>query len=99
LVDGVVQDLPQAVHEAAGVRRADVHARALADGLQALEDLEVAGVVGGFRRGGGRGHAWDPTGPTARIPALRHRSHGVAPPANHGAKPSPSCTSDATKEP
>ncbi len=46
LVDAVVDDLPQAVHEATGVGGADVHARALAHGLQALEDQEVRGVVG-----------------------------------------------------
>src|SRR6478672_1016165 len=59
LVDRVVDDLPQAVHEAALVGRADVHARALAHGLEALEDLEVArgvvAVAGGSRSGGG-GH-------------------------------------------
>ena len=47
LVDGVVDDLPEAVHEAAGVGGADVHARALADRLEALEDLQVAGGVVG----------------------------------------------------
>src|SRR5690606_12631724 len=47
LVHRVVDDLPQAVHEAAAVGGPDVHARALADRLQALEDLEVScGVVG-----------------------------------------------------
>ena len=59
LVDRVVDDLPQAVHETALVGRADVHARALAHGLEALEDLEVArgvvAVAGGSRSGGG-GH-------------------------------------------
>ena len=59
LVDRVVDDLPEAVHEAALVGRADVHAGALAHGLEALEDLEVAGgvvaVAGGSRSGGG-GH-------------------------------------------
>ena len=38
LVDGIVDDLPQAVHETAGVGRPDVHRRALADGLQTLQD-------------------------------------------------------------
>ncbi len=48
LVDGVVDDLPEAVHEAALVGGADVHARALAHRLESLEDLEVArGVVAG----------------------------------------------------
>jgi len=37
-VDRVVDDLPHAVHEAALVGRADVHARALADRLEPLED-------------------------------------------------------------
>ena len=46
LVDAVVDDLPQAVHEPAGVGGADVHARALADRLEPLEDEEVGGVVG-----------------------------------------------------
>ena len=46
LVDGVVDDLPQAVHQPAGVGGADVHARALADGLEPLEDEQVLGVVG-----------------------------------------------------
>ena len=45
LVDRVVDDLPEAVHEAALVGRADVHARALAHGLETLEDLQVAGGV------------------------------------------------------
>ena len=46
LVDRVVDDLPQAVHQPALVGRADVHAGALADGLETLEDLQVAcGVV------------------------------------------------------
>src|SRR6185436_2735681 len=46
LVDGVVDDLPEAVHEAAGVGRPDVHAGPLADGFEPLEDGEVTrGVV------------------------------------------------------
>jgi hypothetical protein len=45
LVHAVVDDLPEAVHETAGVGGADVHAGALADRLQALEDEEVGGVV------------------------------------------------------
>ena len=45
LVHAVVDDLPQAVHQAAGVGRADVHAGPLADRLEALEDQEVCGVV------------------------------------------------------
>ena len=45
LVDAVVDDLPDAVHEPAGVGRADVHARALAHRLEALEDQQVCCVV------------------------------------------------------
>ena len=45
LVDGVVDDLPEAVHEAAGVGRPDVHRRPLADRLQTLEDQQVPGLV------------------------------------------------------
>jgi hypothetical protein len=45
LVHRVVDDLPHAVHEAAGVGRADVHARPLADSLEPLEDEQVTGVV------------------------------------------------------
>lgn len=47
LVHGVVDDLPQAVHQTAAVGRADVHAGALAYGLEPLEDEQVPrGVVG-----------------------------------------------------
>ncbi len=46
LIDAVVDDLPQAVHEATGVGRADVHAGALAHRLESLEDEEVGRVVG-----------------------------------------------------
>ena len=45
LVDGVVDDLPHAVHEAARIGGADVHARALADGLEPFEHLEVMGGI------------------------------------------------------
>ena len=47
LVDGVVDDLPEAVHEPARVGRADVHAGALADRLESLEDGEMAGGIVG----------------------------------------------------
>jgi len=47
LIHRVVDDLPEAVHEPAGVGRADVHARALAHRLEPLEHTEVAGVVVG----------------------------------------------------
>ncbi len=46
LVDGVVHDLPHQVVQAALAGGADVHARALAHRLEALEDLDRAGVVG-----------------------------------------------------
>jgi hypothetical protein len=51
-VDGVVDDLPDEVMEAAGVRRADVHAGSATDGFQALEDLDARRrvVVPGHRR-------------------------------------------------
>ena len=45
LVDGVVDDLPEAVHQAAGVGGADVHARALADGLEAFQHGQMPGGV------------------------------------------------------
>jgi hypothetical protein len=45
LVDGVVDDFVDEVVEAAGAGVADEHARALADGLQAFEDLDVLRVV------------------------------------------------------
>ena len=47
LVYRVVDDLPEAVHEAPVVGRADVHAGALAHGLEPLEDREVPCVVVG----------------------------------------------------
>ena len=47
LVDRVVDDLPDEVVQAARVGRADVHARALANGLEALEDLDAGGGVVG----------------------------------------------------
>nr|BFF13907.1 hypothetical protein GCM10025699_52100 [Microbacterium flavescens] len=47
LVDRVVDDLPEAVHETAGVGAADVHARPLADRLEPLEDGQMTGRVVG----------------------------------------------------
>jgi hypothetical protein len=44
---GVVDDLVDEVMQPADARRADVHAGALADRLEALEDGDVLGVVGG----------------------------------------------------
>ena len=46
LVDGVVHDLVDQVVQAARAGAPDVHARALADPLEALQDLDLAGVVG-----------------------------------------------------
>ena len=45
LVDGVVDDLPDQVVQPALTGRADVHARALADRLETLEDLDRGRVV------------------------------------------------------
>ena len=47
LVDRVVDDLVDEVVEAAGPGGPDVHAGPLADGLEAFEDLDVLGAVGG----------------------------------------------------
>ena len=62
LVDRVVDDLPDEVVQPALAGGADVHARALAHGLEALEDGDRAGVVGraldgdrGRPRGSARG--------------------------------------------
>ena len=49
LVDGVVDDLVDEVVQAALAGRADVHARAQADRLEALEDRDVLRVVVGAR--------------------------------------------------
>ncbi len=49
LVDRVVDDLPETVHEASGIGRADVHSGALAHRLETLEDGEMAGGVVGHR--------------------------------------------------
>jgi hypothetical protein len=45
LVDGVVDDLVHEVVEPARTGGADVHAGPLADRLEALQDLDVLGVV------------------------------------------------------
>ncbi len=52
LVDGVVHHLVDEVVQSAGAGRADVHAGALANGLEALEDGDVLGAVGGALRAG-----------------------------------------------
>jgi hypothetical protein len=60
LVDAVVHDLVDHVVEArAVVGVADIHARALAHGIQALENLDGFGAVGGGR-GGCVGHGEKP---------------------------------------
>jgi hypothetical protein len=43
LIDRVVDDLPEAVHQAGRSVRADVHARPFAHGFEPLEYLEVVG--------------------------------------------------------
>ena len=47
LVHRVVEDFGDHVVQRAFVGAADVHAGAFADGLQAFEDLDGAGVIGG----------------------------------------------------
>ena len=54
LVDAVVDDLPDELVQAARVGRADVHAGALADGLQAFEHLDIGSGVVRFRPGASR---------------------------------------------
>ena len=57
LVDGVVHDLVDQMMQAPLAGRADIHAGALAHSLQALQDLDLAGVIlvvrCGFRVGAG----------------------------------------------
>jgi len=48
LVDAVVDDLVDQMVEASGAGRADVHAGPAANGLQALENGDVFGVIAGF---------------------------------------------------
>jgi hypothetical protein len=50
LVDRVVYDLPEAVHEARRSVRADVHAGPLAHGLETFEDLKMVGGVLGCHK-------------------------------------------------
>jgi len=45
LVDGVVQDLRDAVVEGAFIGAADVHARLLADSLESFEFAQLGGVI------------------------------------------------------
>jgi hypothetical protein len=53
LVHRVVEHLGDQVMERALVGAADIHAGALADRLEAFEDLDVLGGIGGRRRVGG----------------------------------------------
>ncbi len=76
LVDRVVDDLPDEVVQATGVGRADVHARALADGFEALEDLDARGRVVGRPRLGALGSA---VGGGARRRAGGFLGHAVPP--------------------
>ena len=48
LVARVVEDLPDQMMQAVRTGRADVHARALADRLEALQDLDRVGAIGVF---------------------------------------------------
>ena len=48
LIDGVVDDLVDEMVQTALARAADVHARAHADGLEPLEDLDLLGAVVGL---------------------------------------------------
>ena len=99
LVDGVVDDLPEAVHEPAGVGGADVHAGTLAHGLEALEDLEVVGGVLGrglARRGllgSGRRHVRQGSRrlrrPRAGSPGRRGATHRRVPGAGSAVRPTP----------
>ena len=50
LVHTVVEDLPQTVHEAAGVRRPDVHGGTLSDSLKTFENKNVSRLVVPVRR-------------------------------------------------
>jgi len=54
LVDRVVDDFPHEMVKARGTRAPDVHARALAYGIEALEYLDV---LGGVVAACGSGHA------------------------------------------
>jgi hypothetical protein len=45
LIHRVVDDFPEAVHQAAGVSGTDIHAGALADGFEALQYRQVPGSV------------------------------------------------------
>ena len=71
LIDGVVDDLPEAVHEPARVGGPDVHAGALADRLEPLQHLEMMGGVLG-------GHKSSSVSAPSDTPAHRHDPAGPA---------------------
>jgi len=73
LVDGVVHDLVDQVVQAALTGGADVHAGALAHRLQALQDLDLAGVVAALRHRVVTGGlpALQPSGLVCRLPGIR----------------------------
>ncbi len=70
LVHGVVDDLPQAVHQPAAIGGADVHARTLANSVEALEDREILDRVARFGCSG-RGHRKNLTGDLRQV-GVRH---------------------------
>ena len=75
LVDRVVDDLPQAVHQTAGVGRPDVHGRPLPDGLQTLQHQQMSRlVVATFGSWTGGRHGCDTT---ARPAANRDRNRAI----------------------
>ncbi|CAM5503630.1 hypothetical protein KAURM247S_01557 [Kitasatospora aureofaciens] len=91
LVDRVVDDLPEAVHQTTAVGGTDVHAGALADGLQALQDEQVPrGVVGTVVAGQQRGRHGR-FGTHAALSSVKFclighiRTHPDHPPVQHAA--------------
>ena len=79
LVHRVVEDLPEAVLQAAAVGRADVHAGPLAHRVQALEDGQVLGAVGVGGVGrlrGVRPRPWPGLGVSRRPNGFCERCHG-----------------------
>ncbi len=100
LVDGVVDDLGHEVMQASGTGGADVHPRAEPDVLDALEDLDVAGVVV-LRSGlllGGALRRYGCHGPPI-LPTQRPRPDREAAPGNCLARMRTSYQSRATNEP
>ena len=95
LVDRVVDHLGDQVVQAALTGRADVHARALADRLEALEHLDVAGVVGEVRGAGEVRDGCD--GGLGRLGRLGHGSPFVAhrPPGRRSQRAADGCRGDA----